>query len=79
MQGEPWRPVIEGQYTPGDGSIAECRAIGPTHVVVKWLKPSTHRPEGELRPVIYTREAFAAQFAEVPIHRVQQLELSLDG
>lgn len=67
------RPTIGAMYTPGDGDIAECRAIGPTHVVVKWLRTSRKRI-----PII-AREVWAEQYVEVPTDKNEQLELGLNG
>ncbi len=70
---EPSRPTIGALYTPGDGDVAECKAIGPTHVVVGWVKVKSKRH------VIITREEFAASFVAVPSEQHHQLELGLNG
>ena len=67
------RPTIGTHYTPGDGDIAECRAIGPTHVVVKWLRASRKRI-----PIV-PREEFAEQYVEVPVDQHEQLQLWNEG
>lgn len=71
--GQASRPTIGAKYTPGDGDIAECRAIGPTHVVVKWLRASRKRI-----PIV-PREEFAEHFVEMPVEQNEQLELGLHG
>ena len=53
------RPIIGAIYTPGDGDECEMKAIGPTHVVVTWLR------SGVNRRCIYTRAHFDREFTFV--------------
>ncbi|MGE3601015.1 MAG: hypothetical protein AB7N70_36340 [Dehalococcoidia bacterium] len=63
------RPKVGRLYSPTAGALAKCMAVGPTHVVVHWLKG------GQDRHVIYTREAFATDFHEITRERFEQPDL----